>query len=132
MAQEPERRKQRRNPLQVPLVCRGDGNPIVPEWRGRTVDISSRGCRFVVNSPTGGEGPLLGDRINVAITIPRGSGHYPYDTRIHTRGRVVRRDQIDGKSQARVGAVESGKLTSKLAISVEFDDVLNLALQGGI
>ncbi len=97
-----ERRKHRRLPIQLPLICRdpqGTNEHVLV--RSKTVNVSTGGLYF----ETLAHDIKPGQPIEVELTIPPGDGHFPYQGRVTATGEVIRiyhlPDRTDGQGLTR-------------------------------
>ncbi len=83
---EQERRRHRRLPIQLPLVCRDPENSDRVLVRSKTINVSTGGLFFETLS----QELASGQRIELELTIPPGDGYFPYQGRVTAIAQVVR------------------------------------------
>lgn len=106
-----ERRRHRRLAIRLPVECCRKGQEGV--LRAVTANISTGGVYFETELMNGncqtleGCSPEGDDLLELELTIPPGEGHFPYERRVRSVLRVVRREEIPvdggGGSHGRVG-----------------------------
>lgn len=87
---QPERRKDRRLAVRLPVECRLAGT--VQVFRSSTRDISTGGVRFDLDLPEDLPRPDVSTLLELTVTVPPGSGHSPYTGRVSGPAEVVRCD----------------------------------------
>lgn len=83
---EQERRRHRRLPIQLPLVCRDPDSPERILVRSKTINVSTGGLFFETLS----QDLTPGQRLEMELTIPPGDGYFPYQGRVTADAKVVR------------------------------------------
>jgi hypothetical protein len=85
---EPERRKHQRLAIRLPLECRFPG--AAEALRSCTRDISTGGVCFDLELPAEAPVPELQSALSIAVTIPPGPGHSPYEGCVSAAAEVLR------------------------------------------
>ena len=83
---EQERRRHRRLPIQLPLICRAPDCPERILVRSKTINVSTGGLYFETLS----DDVRPGQRIELELTIPPGDGYFPYQGRVLADAEVIR------------------------------------------
>lgn len=113
-----ERRKHRRLPIQLPLICKDPLNPDQIVVRSKTLNVSTGGLYF----ETLADAIRPGQSFEIELTIPPGDGHFPYQGRVTAVGQVVRIDDLpatrDGEGLTR---------TPRRGVAARFNDNLKLS-----
>ncbi len=93
---EQERRRYRRLPIQLPLICRAPDNPERIIIRSKTINVSTGGLYF----ETLADDVRPGQRIQLELTVPPGEGHFPYQGRVIADANIVRVTDLAPQSKA--------------------------------
>lgn len=93
---EQERRRHRRLPIQLPLICRAPDALERILVRSKTVNVSTGGLYFETLS----DEVQAGQRLELELTVPPGDGHFPYQGRVTANARVIRVTDLPAKSSA--------------------------------
>ncbi len=106
-----ERRRHRRLAIRLPVECCRKGQEGV--LRAVTANISTGGVYFETEMMNGncealeGGAPGDDDLLELELTIPPGEGHFPYERRVRSVLRIVRREElpvdVSRGSRCRVG-----------------------------
>lgn len=96
-----ERRRYRRLGIRLPLECRFPGMP--QAFRCCTLDISTGGVRFDLDLPAEFPRPQCPSILDLAVTIPPGAGHSPYEGRVSAAAEVLRCESVAGNGPGRQG-----------------------------
>jgi hypothetical protein len=83
-----ERRKHQRLAIRLPIECRFPGT--VQAFRCATHDISTGGVFFDLDLPEAEPQPQALSVLDLAVTIPPGPGHSPYEGRVFAAAEVLR------------------------------------------
>lgn len=113
-----ERRRYRRLPIQLPLICRDPERPDHVVMQTRTINVSTGGIYF----ETLADNLRAGQRLDLELTIPPGEGHFPYQGRVTAPARIIRvkgvAPQPDAPGLAHV---------PRVGVAATFDDSLKLS-----
>lgn len=96
-----ERRKHRRLGVKLPLECRFPGT--AQAFRCCTLDISTGGVRFDLDLPADFPPPRCRSVLDLAVSIPPGAGHSPYEGRVSAAAEVLRCESLAGANAGRQG-----------------------------
>ncbi|MCC7194275.1 MAG: PilZ domain-containing protein [Gemmatimonadaceae bacterium] len=114
-----ERRVHRRLSIRLPLECSPAG--VEGEiLRATAANISTGGLYFEVEVPEGSAPPAPRSLLEVALSVPPGEGHFPYEGRVSSTARVVRCDVLEA-------AAGAGPGTRRLGIAASFCEPLKLS-----
>ena len=94
-----DRRRYRRLPIQLPLICRAPECPERIVIRAKTINVSTGGLYFETLS----EEVAPGQHIELELTVPPGDGHFPYQGRVTAEAKVIRVDQVQPKQKPAEG-----------------------------
>lgn len=81
-----ERRRHRRLPIQLPLICRSADNPERVVVRSKTINVSTGGLYF----ETLADEVRPGQQLQLEMTVPPGEGHFPYQGRVIADAHIIR------------------------------------------
>ncbi len=93
---ENERRRHRRLPYQLALICRAPDSPERILVRTKTINVSTGGLYFETLS----DEVQPGQRLDLELTVPPGDGHFPYQGRVTAAAKVVRVADLPPKSMS--------------------------------
>ncbi len=96
---QPERRKHQRLAIRLPLECRFPGAAEV--LRSCSRDISTGGVSFDLELPEATPVPEAQSALSIAVTIPPGPGHSPYEGSVSAAAEVVRCSPLPGSGPGR-------------------------------
>lgn len=114
-----ERRAHPRLAIRLPVAYRPVGSPNGAFHHHYTTNVGPGGIQFTLL----GTGPLVGDRLEVELSIPPGEGHFPYAGRIRGNGTVVR---CQPSSRGLPNAANRVGGPQRWAIAARFDEPLAL------
>jgi hypothetical protein len=118
---ETERRQHRRLAIRLAMECRGLGWSQEMPIRTVTTNISTGGVFFEMELPNGGERPKPNELLNIALTVPPGDGHFPYQGLLTSVAEVLRCNQVPSTN----GEHDDGP--GRVGIAAQFRDALKLA-----
>lgn len=95
----PERRRDRRLPLRLPIECRRRDAGRTTIVRTVSRNICPGGMQFELDGPDFD----VGDRIDVDISVPAGEGVSDQSGRVACRAEIIRVAPLDGRADARLG-----------------------------
>ena len=112
-----ERRQHRRLNIRLPLECRTMGEEPQVVYRTVTLNVSTGGLYFELDTERIREGMLL----ELSLTVPPGDGHFPYHGSVHCVGEVVRVQKVSRTE----GSTESAR--DRFGIAAKFREGLTLS-----
>ena len=92
-----DRRKHRRLPLKLTVLCRKVGSAEDSVYTGKTLDVSPGGMLMEINSCGLNQGQLL----TVEMSVPPAQGLLEYGGRFSSHARVVRVENTHSGNQSR-------------------------------